>query len=286
MAIGHPDLSNVCRSAGRNACNAGSYITSGDLYDPRTQQRFNYKRKRGTLHSEIVLPDCVAAPLDSQTLWATAELSEARKDAVVARQFILALPHEISAGARIELTRAFSKFVAEEHGVAVEFAIHAPPRDGDQRNFHAHVLFTSRRAKFIDGIFALGEKTRELDVKSTSSECVKKFRGQWEKLVNDSLSAAGSEARIDLRSHLDRAEERGGLVLAPAKHLGPAAAAAKRRDRRPRAQRVNEEILRARSDLIEVNRALKNELQSLPAAAASHRRPPTPRAGNRHGPRP
>lgn len=287
MAIGHFDLTTISRSAGRNACATAAYISSGVVVDLRTQRRFDYKKKHGTLHAEIILPDQFSISLDRQTLWATAEKSELRKDAVVARHCIVPLPHELTAGAHIELTRALAKFVANEHGVAVDFAIHAPPTDGDQRNFHAHILFTSRRANFVDSVFQLEEKTRELDVKKTSSECVKKFRAQWEKLVNDSLSSAGSEARIDLRSHAARAAERGGIVLPAKQHLGPAATAAKRRGQRPRVTRVNEQIDLERAALLDVNRELRAMAaqQSIPSSSPA-RRLPAPRAGNRHGPRP
>jgi len=40
--------------------------------------------------------------------------------------------------------RAFARDLADRRGVAVHFAIHAPHRNGDGRNTHAHVLTTTR----------------------------------------------------------------------------------------------------------------------------------------------
>ena len=64
--------------------------------------------------------------LDRSALWNAAEESESRKDARVAREFEIALPHELNAEQRLELTREFAQGLADRHGTAVDFAIHAP----------------------------------------------------------------------------------------------------------------------------------------------------------------
>jgi hypothetical protein len=51
----------------------------------------------------------------------------------------------------------------ERYNVAVSVAIHAPGGKGDDGNYHAHILFTTREMT-PDG---LGKKTRVLDDRKT-----------------------------------------------------------------------------------------------------------------------
>src|SRR3546814_12275651 len=96
---------------------------------------------------------------DRERLWNAAELAETRKNATVAREYEIALPVELSADERRELALGLVREISERHGVAVDVSIHAPGREGDQRNHHAHLLTTTRRL----GPEGLGEKPRELD---------------------------------------------------------------------------------------------------------------------------
>ena len=59
---------------------------------------------------------------DRSTLWNAAEAAEKRKDARVAREIEVALPHELTADQRLELTREFAQGLADRYGVAVDFA--------------------------------------------------------------------------------------------------------------------------------------------------------------------
>jgi len=65
-------------------------------------------RRRGVVHHEILLPDGAAPWLaDREQLWNHARAMEKRKDAQLAREINLALPHELSADERRTLVRAF-----------------------------------------------------------------------------------------------------------------------------------------------------------------------------------
>src|SRR3546814_7097626 len=75
---------------------------------------------------------------DRERLWNAAELAETRKNATVAREYEIALPVELSADERRELALGLAREISERHGVAVDVSIHAPGREGDQRNHHAH----------------------------------------------------------------------------------------------------------------------------------------------------
>jgi len=71
---------------------------------------FDFSAKDGIEHAEIMAP--AAAPLtyqDRQALWNAAERAESRKDAVPARELLLALPHELDFAQRRELVRSSSR---------------------------------------------------------------------------------------------------------------------------------------------------------------------------------
>src|SRR5690606_738291 len=147
MAIYHLSVKPVSRGVGRSATAAAAYRSASQVADRTTGQVFDYTRKSGVEHSEIVLPTQAAQrdihwPRDREQLWNAAEEAEKRKDARVAREYEVALPHELSRQQRLELVRDFSQEIANRYGVAVDFAIHKPHREGDDRNHHAHVLTT------------------------------------------------------------------------------------------------------------------------------------------------
>src|SRR5258708_15398808 len=67
-------------------------------------------------------------------------------NARVAREYLVALPVELSPPQRLGLVRGVSQELSDRYGFAVDFAIHAP-RDfpgSDPRNFHAHLLAPTR----------------------------------------------------------------------------------------------------------------------------------------------
>jgi ATP-dependent exoDNAse (exonuclease V) alpha subunit len=117
MAIYHLSVKPISRAGGRSATAAAAY-RSGDLvHDLTSDEVFDYTRKRGVEHSEIVLPTAAARAdinwaRDREALWNAAEIAEVRKDARVAREYEVALPHELNRGQRVELVRAFSAELA------------------------------------------------------------------------------------------------------------------------------------------------------------------------------
>lgn len=116
----------------------------------------DYTAKQGIEDSFVVTPEQAPAwAQDRAALWCAAEARETRRNSVTAREWELALPSEI--------TRAFAEQLVERYGVAVDVAIHAPHREGDQRNHHAHVL-TSTRTLGAEGFT---DKTQVLDAAQT-----------------------------------------------------------------------------------------------------------------------
>lgn len=234
MASYHLSVKTIKRSAGRSATAAAAY-RAGERIDCQREGRVHdYTAKQGVEDSFIVVPE--NAPdwaQDRAALWNAAEAHETRKNSVTAREWELALPSELGADERAEITRAFAEQLVERYGVAVDVAIHAPHREGDQRNHHAHLLTSTRRLE-ADGFT---EKTRVLDAAKTGGVEIEAMRGVWAELQNRALERAGEVERVDHRS-LDAQREsalaRGdaasaeALDRAPEVKLGPAANAMER----------------------------------------------------------
>ena len=233
MALYHLTVKPVSRKAGRSATAAIAYRTADRIHDLTTDEVFDYTRKRGVEHTEIVLPTEAARQdinwaRDRQALWNAAEMAENRSNSRVAREYEIALPHELNKAQRVELVRAFSKDIADRYGVGVDFAIHAPHRSGDERNHHAHILTTTRTIE----AGGLGEKSaiewsdgnRRKAGLGAAKEEIGLIRARWETLHNEYLHTLGIGARIDHRSLEDQ-----GIHRVPTSHLGPAVSAMERR---------------------------------------------------------
>ena len=221
MAIYHLSVKTISRSAGRSATAAAAYRAGVEITDERTGEIHDYRRKGGVESAAVILPD--NAPewaRDRSQLWNAAEQAETRKNSTVAREFEIALPAELSTAERERLAHDFTRELVERHGMAADVAIHAPGKEGDNRNHHAHILLTTRRLT-PDG---LGEKTRELDSAKTGAAIVKEWRERFAQLQNERLREAGHTAQVDHRSHAER-----GAQAEPTQHLGPTATAIERR---------------------------------------------------------
>ena len=81
---------------------------------------------------------------DRATLWNAAEAAEKQRNSRVAREYQVALPPELTPSQRLELARTLSRELADRYNVAVDLAVHDPRPGGDPRNFHAHLLTTTR----------------------------------------------------------------------------------------------------------------------------------------------
>ena len=192
------------------------------MEDKRTGEVHDYSRKRGVTVSAAFFPsgvDCSWAT-KSEILWNTAELAEKRKDARLGREIVLALPSELSPTERKALAAEMAQHVADRYGVAVDAAIHAPSRQGDDRNFHVHMLVSARRITSK----GFGEKARELDDRERGPAEVEHLRAKWARLANRALEQAGQHVQIDHRSF-----RRQGVKRMPSRHLGASATALERR---------------------------------------------------------
>lgn len=236
MASYHLSVKTVKRSAGRSATAAAAYRAGERIECQREGRLHDYTAKQGIQETFILAPeDAPSWVQDRAALWNAAEAAETRRNSVTAREWELALPSEISAEARGEIARAFAKELVSRYGVAVDVAIHAPHREGDQRNHHAHLL-TSTRTLEPEGFTA---KTRVLDSAKTGGLEIEEMRGVWAELQNRALERAGEVERVDHRSLEAQREDalsRGDALSAeeldrePEVKLGPAANAMERRE--------------------------------------------------------
>ena len=251
MAIYHLSMKLISRGSGRSAVAASAYRSGTKLTNERDGLTHDFTRKQGIEHSEILLPDGSNAEWarDRSALWNAAEFAENRKDARVAREFEIALPHELTAEQRLELTRSFSQDLANQYNAAIDFAVHTPNGETDIRNHHAHVMMTTRSVE-VDG---LGDKTDiERENKwllnrdrPTSHMQLRYIRQSWEERTNEHLARAGLDLRIDHRSHQER-----GLEIEPTQHVGVHATQMERRGMDVSRSRLEEDAAKRNAELI------------------------------------
>lgn len=222
-------LQTFSRSQGASATAAAAYRSGGKIHCERTGITHDYTRKAGVIQSEVM-----GIKSDSATLWNLAESAENRKNSVVAREIRVSLPHESSDKERVQAMREMSRWLINNYGVAVEWALHDANRSGDARNIHGHILFTTRSVE-PDG--SLGAKTRILDesknvykdktrpelgvVRAGGSVETERMREKWAAICQPIAKSKSAW------SHLSHAKR--GIKRAPTKHLGAAATAVERK---------------------------------------------------------
>ena len=141
MAIYHLEAKMISRGAGRSAVAASAYLSCSRMLNEYDGVQHDYTRKQGLVWQAVFLPPM--APLewqDREKLWNAVEETEKTKDSRLAREFVAALPIELSRGQQVALLQEFvrEQFVAE--GMCADVAIH----DTDGHNPHAHILLTVR----------------------------------------------------------------------------------------------------------------------------------------------
>jgi ATP-dependent exoDNAse (exonuclease V) alpha subunit len=233
MAIYHTRIKTFSRAKEHSSIAAAAYRAGLLLIDERGK-RHDYRRRGGVVETRCVAPD--EAPdwaLAPSQLWAAAEAAERRKDATVAREFEIALPHELDDPQRSQLVSALARALVERYGFAVQASIHAPDTP-DGLNYHAHILATTRRI----GSEGLNDKTRELDGGASGRIEVNWTREMVATTINAHLKAAQIDARVDHRSleaQADAALARGDVPAAialtrqPTQHIGKDATALQRK---------------------------------------------------------
>ena len=143
MAIYHLEAKVVSRGTGRSAVAASAYLSCTNILNDYDGIRHDYTRKKGLVWREVFLPE-YAPPewKDRGVLWNAVEENEKTKDSRLAREFVPALPIELTPEQWQDLLSDFiqTSFVSE--GMCADVAIHDPHPPG--HNPHAHIMLTVR----------------------------------------------------------------------------------------------------------------------------------------------
>lgn len=141
MAIYHLEAKVVSRGAGRSAVAASAYLSCSRLYNDYDGIQHDYTKKQGLVWQEVFLPEYAPQEWkDREQLWNAVEKVETAKDSRLAREFVVALPMELSREEQIELLQEFIQEQFLSDGMCADAAIH----DTDGHNPHAHILLTVR----------------------------------------------------------------------------------------------------------------------------------------------
>ena len=141
MAIYHMEAKVVSRGAGRSAVAASAYLSCSRLYNDYDGIQHDYTKKQGLVWQQVFLPEYAPQEWqDREKLWNAVEEVETAKDSRLAREFVVALPIELSREEQIELLQEFIREQFISDGMCADAAIH----DTDGHNPHAHILLTVR----------------------------------------------------------------------------------------------------------------------------------------------
>lgn len=279
MASYHFAAKIIGRSEGRSAIAAAAYRSGQKLDRVETGETHDYTRKGGVLSAEILAPD--GAPewvRDRSQLWNRVEEKEKRSNSQLAREFELALPHELSPAEAQALVREWAQENLVDKGMVVDVAIHNPqPVPGRSWNMHAHLMLTTRR---LDPNQPDGwAKTKERSW--NSDEQLIAWRESWAMAQNRALERVGSKDRVDhrtLKAQADEARAEGRELAAmrldrpPEPRLGLAATAIEKRaarilgdDYEPVTDRgqVLAQFRDLRSDLLRAVRGFRRQTREL-----------------------
>lgn len=216
MAIYRLEAKIISRGSGHSAVAAAAYRTAGKIRDERADKIHDYSiRTKGVVESVILSPD--GSPewtAKTGSLWNTVELSEKRKDAQLCREFILAVPRELSSEQQFQLSVEWARAELVSRGMVVEVALH---HDKVGNNPHVHILCTMRQ---LDGDKFSAKKPREWN----DTGLLIHWRESWCKAENAALEKAGRPERVDHRSLKDR-----GIDQIPQPKIGKEAMGLKKR---------------------------------------------------------
>lgn len=226
MAIVHISTKAISRKAGQSAVASAAYRAGVILKDERYNKSHDYSKKSGVMSADIILPSALKAKgltVSREELWNKAEKVEGRSDSRVAREWLINLPYELDEAKRKVLAHEFTQVLADKYNIIADCAIHSPSkkevaRGADPRNYHAHILVTTREAQlgadgtlFFDKQFKIpfewSNKKRDANGLQSSIQEIKDIRQLWVDMANKALVELGL-AKLDARSFKDQGLDR------------------------------------------------------------------------------
>ena len=245
MSAYHFHVTQIKRSKGQSVVACAAYRSGEKLFSDYYGEVSDYTRKRGIVHTEILLPSHAPPEYSNrQTLWNAVEKAEPHPKAQLAYSFDIALQNEFSIEENIALARQFllNEFVSR--GMICDFAVHLPDRKDVIQNPHFHVLCPMRpldengqwgakqRREYV--LDEHGKRLRDKSGEYTfnavpttdwgSPETLEHWRKAWCDICNSKFAEKGLDERIDHRSY-----ERQGAEILPTVHEGPTARAMEKR---------------------------------------------------------
>ena len=206
MAIVHIATKAISRKAGQSAVASAAYRAGVILKDERYDKNHDYSKKSGVMSADIILPTALkdkSLMVSREEIWNKAEHVEGRTDSRVAREWLINLPHELDEAKRKLLAHEFAQALADKYNIIADCAIHSPSqkevaRGADPRNYHAHILVTTREAKMgADGTlffdkqlkipFEWSNHKRKTEGLQSSIEEIKDIRQLWVDMANKAL---------------------------------------------------------------------------------------------------
>ena len=270
----HFSISMISRGKSKSAVASAAYISCEKLTNEWDGVIHDYHNKKGLLHSEIFLPDNIPKEFqDRSFLWNNVELNEKASNAQLARNFIIALPKELSFEENKNLIIDFIQENFVSKGMIADLAIHDESSEGNN-NVHAHIMTTLRpinekgqwqpKSKKEYVLDETGEKiklksgnykTRKVELTDWNDKGnAEKWRESFASLCNRYLEKNNLEKRVDHRSF-----ERQGKEEIPTIHLGASASALERKGIETDKGNINREIKKHNS----LVKAIKNKIKEI-----------------------
>ena len=246
MAITHFTPQLIGRGSGRSAVLAAAYRHCARMTHESEGRTVDFTNKGNLGHEEFLLPPDApqwarALVADrtvsgaAEAFWNRIEAFEKRQDAQFAKEFIIALPVELSKEQNIALMRQFVVEQVLARGQVADWVYHDEPG-----NPHVHLMTTLRPLTETGfggkKIAVIGEdgqplRTRQGKIQyrlwaGEKAEFLQQRNG-WLDLQNQHLALAGLEIRVDGRSYAKR-----GIELEPTAHIGAGAKAIQRKAER------------------------------------------------------
>jgi len=253
----HASVKSISRSAGRSSVAAAAYRAGEKLEDKRTGLMHDYTRKNGVEHSQIFTPaNAPAWAIEREKLWQAVEIKENRTNSMTARELEIAFPAEFNSQQRLEAGQNIAQDLVRRYGCAVDIAWHSPHKNGDDRNHHAHIMFTTRaidastkdgwsktkcRALNNDRIIVEGKPT------TRSAQEVSHLREMVAKTMNH---IAHREKLAVKTEHLSF--EKRGIDREPSQKMGQHATEMERKGKQSERGNANHEIKAANDELQKV----------------------------------
>ena len=241
MTMVHITTTPISRKEGRSAVACAAYRAGVTLEDNRYEKTHDYSKKRGVMSADIILPSTLKTQgftVSRSELWNKAESAENRKDARVAREWLINLPYELNEDDRKAVAHEFAQALADKYNIIADVCIHQPvlkepydpkkppsfnrlredEQNPDPRNYHAHIMVTTREAKIDDEGGLLFDPKLKIPLEwsnakrkakklQPSRDEIKEIRQLWVDIANKKLSEHDL-GLMDARSFKDQGLDR------------------------------------------------------------------------------